>query len=145
MNETGMTETSMSDQIQVGDQLPTREVRLTRADVVRYSGASTDFNPIHFSDRHARAIGLDGVIAHGMWTMGAALVGVLDWAGGPEHLVSYFVRFTRPVAVPDTDEGTLVRFSAQVSAIDEGIATVSIEASCGDDKVLGAARAEVRL
>ncbi|MGA4669389.1 MaoC/PaaZ C-terminal domain-containing protein [Propionibacteriaceae bacterium Y1923] len=131
--------------VAVGDQLPTREVRLTRPDVVRYSGASTDFNPIHYSDRHARAIGLDGVIAHGMWTMGAALAGVLDWAGGPDHLVSYFVRFTKPVPVPDTDEGTLVRFSAVVSAVDDGVATITVEAHCGDDKVLGAARAEVRL
>ena len=129
----------------IGDQLPVREVRLTRSDVVRYSGASTDFNPIHFSDRHARAIGLDGVIAHGMWTMGAALGGVLDWAGGPDRLVSYFVRFTRPVPVPDTDQGTVVRFGATVTAISDGIATLTVEAHCGDDKVLGAARAEVRL
>lgn len=129
----------------VGDQVAVREVRLTRTDVVRYAGASTDFNPIHFSDRHARAIGLDGVIAHGMWTMGAALVGVLEWAGGPDKLVSYFVRFTRPVPVPDTDEGTVVRFAATVTAIADGVATVTIEAHCAEDKVLGAARAEVRL
>lgn len=129
----------------VGDQLPVREVRLTRPDVVRYSGASTDFNPIHYSDRHARAIGLDGVIAHGMWTMGAALAGVLDWAGGPDRLVSYFVRFTKPVPVPDTDDGTVVRFAGTVTAISDGIATITVEAHCGDDKVLGAAKAEVRL
>ena len=131
--------------VQVGDQLPTREVRLTRADVVRYSGASTDFNPIHFSDRHAHAIGLHGVIAHGMWTMGAALVGVLDWAGGPDHLVSYFVRFTKPVPVPDTDDGTLVRFAGTVITVEDGIATIAVEAHCGEDKVLGAAKAQVRL
>lgn len=131
--------------VAVGDQLPSREVHLTRADVVRYSGASTDFNPIHFSDRHAQAIGLDGVIAHGMWTMGAALTGVLEWAGGPDRLVSYFVRFTKPVPVPDTDEGTVVRFGATVTAIANGIATLTVDAHCGDDKVLGAARAEVRL
>ncbi|MGD7733406.1 MaoC/PaaZ C-terminal domain-containing protein [Propionibacteriaceae bacterium G57] len=133
------------DTVAVGDQLPTREVHLTRQDVVRYSGASTDFNPIHFSDRHARAIGQAGVIAHGMWTMGAALAGVIEWAGGPDHVVSYFVRFTRPVAVPDTDEGTTLTFSGTVTAVENGIATIAIEATCGDDKVLGAAKAEVRL
>ncbi|MCT1458805.1 MaoC family dehydratase N-terminal domain-containing protein [Aestuariimicrobium sp. p3-SID1156] len=131
--------------VEVGEQLPDREVRITRADVVRYAGASTDLNPIHWSDRHARAIGLDGCIAHGMWTMGAALSQVIEWAGGPEHIAEYFVRFTRPVPVPDDDEGTLITFSAQVSDVSEGIATVSIEALCQDQKVLGAAKAQVRL
>ena len=131
--------------IQAGDTIPTREVTLTRPDVVRYSGASTDLNPIHYSDRHARAIGLDGVIAHGMWTMGAALAGVVEWAGGPEKVVNYFVRFTRPIAVPDTDEGTTVTFSGTVTDITDDIASVAIEAVCQDQKVLGAAKAKVRL
>jgi len=131
--------------VAVGDDLPPLVVRLTRPDVVRYSGASTDFNPIHFSDRHARAIGLDGVIAHGMWTMGTALRVVTDWCGDPARVLSYGVRFTRPVRVPDTDEGVEVRFSGRVTAIADGVATVAIEAVCGDDKVLGAAKAEVRL
>ncbi|HET9126484.1 MAG TPA: MaoC/PaaZ C-terminal domain-containing protein [Propionibacteriaceae bacterium] len=129
----------------VGDDLPPLVVRLTRPDVVRYSGASTDFNPIHFSDRHARAIGLDGVVAHGMWTMGTALRVVTDWCGDPARVLSYGVRFTRPVRVPDTDEGVEVRFSGRVTAIADGVATVAIEAVCGDDKVLGAAKAEVRV
>ena len=135
----------MNARAQVGDQIPVREVRLTRQDVVRYSGASTDFNPIHFSDRSARAIGLDGVIAHGMWTMGASLAGVVEWAGGPQNVISYFVRFTRPVPVPDTDEGTAVRFRGTVTAVEDGVATIAVEATCGDDKVLGAAKAQVRL
>ena len=135
----------MNRPVNVGDQVSVREVRLTRQDVVRYSGASTDFNPIHFSDRHARAIGLDGIVAHGMWTMGAALAGVVEWAGGPDRIASYFVRFTRPVAVPDTDEGTLVRFTATVQSVEDGVATIGIEATCGEEKVLGAARAEVLL
>ena len=129
----------------VGDDLPPLVVRLTRPDVVRYSGASTDFNPIHFSDRHARAIGLDGVVAHGMWTMGTALRLVTDWCGDPARVLSYGVRFTRPVRVPDTDEGVEVRFSGRVTGIADGVATVAIEAVCGDDKVLGAAKAEVRV
>ena len=129
----------------VGDELPGLVVRLTRPDIVRYSGASTDLNPIHYSDRHARAIGLDGVVAHGMWTMGTALRVVTDWCGDPARVLSYGVRFTRPVRVPDTDEGVEVRFSGRVTAVADGVATVAIEAVCGDDKVLGAAKAEVRV
>ena len=129
----------------VGDDLPGLVVRLTRPGIVRYSGASTDLNPIHYSDRHARAIGLDGVVAHGMWTMGTALRVVTDWCGDPARVLSYGVRFTRPVRVPDTDEGVEVRFSGRVTAVADGVATVAIEAVCGDDKVLGAAKAEVRV
>lgn len=132
-------------QVAVGDQLPALEVHLTREAVVRYSGASTDLNPIHFSDRHARAIGLDGVVAHGMWTMGTALRVVTDWCGDPGLVSSYFVRFTRPLQVPDDDQGVLVRFAGTVTAVADQVATVQLEATCGDDKLLGAARAEVRL
>lgn len=128
----------------VGD---TRELKVpvTRARVVRYSGASTDFNEIHFSDRHARAIGLPGVVAHGMWTMGAGLRVVTDWVGDPAKVLSYFVRFTRPVVVPDTDEGTEVVYTATVASIDDGVAKLTITATCGDEAVLGAAKAEVRV
>ncbi|HRA04628.1 MAG TPA: MaoC/PaaZ C-terminal domain-containing protein [Arachnia sp.] len=129
----------------VGQELPVLRVRVTRSTVVRYSGASTDFNEIHFSDRHARAIGLPGVVAHGMWTMGAGLKVVTDWIGDPGRVLSYFVRFTRPVVVPDTDEGTEVRYTGTVTAVADGVATVSITATCGDEAVLGAAKAEVRV
>ena len=113
----------------VGQELPELRVRVTRSTVVRYSGASTDFNEIHFSDRHARAIGLPGVVAHGMWTMGAGLKVVTDWIGDPGRVLSYFVRFTRPVVVPDTDEGTEVRYTGTVTAVADGVATVSITAT----------------
>ena len=73
----------MTEQIAVGDQLPTLELRLKRPDVVRYAGASTDFNPIHWSDRAAADLGLPGVIAHGMLTMGTALRVVTDWCDVP--------------------------------------------------------------
>lgn len=129
----------------VGQELPELRVRVTRSTMVRYSGASTDFNEIHFSDRHARAIGLPGVVAHGMWTMGAGLKVVTDWIGDPGRVLSYFVRFTRPVVVPDTDEGTEVRYTGTVTAVADGVATVSITATCGDEAVLGAAKAEVRV
>lgn len=132
-------------QIAVGDQLPPLELRLMRPDVVRYSGASTDFNPIHYSDRVAKAIGLPGVVVHGMWTMGAALRIVTDWIGDPARVASYFVRFVNPVPVPDDEEGAIVRVRAEVTAVGEQTATIAIEATHGDDKVLGAAKAEIRL
>ncbi|HNV09849.1 MAG TPA: MaoC/PaaZ C-terminal domain-containing protein [Propionibacteriaceae bacterium] len=129
----------------VGDQLPVLEVAITRGGAVRYAGASTDFNPIHWSDTAARAIGLDGVIVHGMWTMGTALRVVTDWVGDPGRVVDYFVRFSRPVKVPDTADGVVVRFSGKVTQVVEGVATVALEATCGDDKVLAAAKVEVRV
>lgn len=131
--------------VAVGDELPRLEVHVTRESVVRYSGASTDLNPIHFSDRHAQRIGLDGVVAHGMWTMGTALRVVTDWCEDPSRVQHYFVRFTRPVQVPDIDEGVLVSFGGRVTAVEDGIAQVQLEAACGQDKVLGAVKVEVRL
>ena len=106
-------------------------------------GAATDFNPIHYSDRAASALGLPGVLAHGMWTMGVALRAVTDWVGDPARVRSYGVRFTKPVVIPDTDEGTLVRVRGRVTAVSDGLVTVTLEATCGDDKVLGNAVAEV--
>ena len=129
----------------VGQELPELRVPVTRSTVVRYSGASTDFNEIHFSDRHAQAIGLPGVVAHGMWTMGAGLKLVTDAVGDPARVLSYFVRFTRPVLVPDTDEGTEVVYTAKVTEVDDGVAKLSVTATSGDEAVLGAARAEVRV
>lgn len=125
--------------------LPELRVAMTRASVVRYAGASTDFNDIHFSERHAKALGLPGVLAHGMFTMGAGLRVVTDWIGDPARVLSYSVRFTRPVVVPDTDEGAEVVFGGEVTEIADGIAKVAITATCGTDSVLGAARAEVRV
>ena len=131
--------------IAIGDALPELRVRVTRSTVVRYSGASTDFNEIHFSERHALALGLPGVLAHGMFTMGAGLRIVTDWIGDPARVASYQVRFTRPVVVPDTDEGTDIVYTASVTDVADGIARVAITATCGDEAVLGAARAEVRV
>ena len=120
-------------------------VNVTRSTVVRYAGASTDFNEIHFSDRHARAIGLPGVLAHGMWTMGAGLKVVTDWVKDPSRIRRYSVRFTRPVAVPDTDEGVDVVYTGTVTEINDGVATVNLTVTCGGDAVLGAAKVEVRV
>ncbi|MCZ7477687.1 MULTISPECIES: MaoC family dehydratase [Micromonospora] len=126
-------------------ELPTQTYRVTRADLVRYAGASGDFNPIHWSDRTATGVGLPGVIAHGMFTM--ALVGraVAGWAGAPDAVVDFGVRFTRPVVVPDTDEGTEIEVSAVVKEVtDAGLTRLDITATCQGEKVLSQARALIR-
>ena len=125
--------------------LPTKTYRVTRADLVRYAGASGDFNPIHWSDRFATKVGLPGVIAHGMFTM--ALVGraVTEWAGAPDAVVDYNVRFTRPVVVPDDDEGTEIEVSAVVKGeTEDGLTHLDLTATCRGEKVLAQARATVR-
>ncbi|GAA4687808.1 MaoC family dehydratase [Phytohabitans rumicis] len=125
--------------------LPVQTYRVTRADLVRYAGASGDFNPIHWSERIATKVGLPGVIAHGMFTM--ALVGraVTAWAGAPDAVVEYSVRFSRPVPVPDDDEGTEVQVSGVVKGETEGGDTrIEITATCHGEKVLSQARAIVR-
>lgn len=131
--------------IDAGTALPTFSTRLTRESLVRYAGASGDFNPIHYSDVQARRIGLPGVIGHGMLTMGVALRAVTDWVQDPARVRSCFVRFSRPVVVPDDDTGAEVVVTGQVSSVDEGIATVKLDVRCGEEKVLGLATAEVEL
>lgn len=131
--------------VEPGTVLPGITVAFTRATLVRYAGASTDLNPIHWSERMAHQLGLPTVIAHGMLTMGTALRVVTDWCGDPARVLSYYVRFTKPVTVDDTDEGSTVTFGGTVTKVENGVATVSIEARFNDTKVLGAATAEVRL
>ena len=126
-------------------ELPTQTYRVTRADLVRYAGASGDFNRIHWSDRTATKVGLPGVIAHGMFTM--ALVGraVTTWAGAADAVVDFGVRFTRPVVVPDDDQGTEIEVAAVVKEVTEdGLTRLDITATCLGDKVLSQARATVR-
>ncbi|MEH0829127.1 MULTISPECIES: MaoC/PaaZ C-terminal domain-containing protein [unclassified Micromonospora] len=125
-------------------ELPTQTFRITRADLVRYAGASGDFNPIHWSDRTATKVGLPGVIAHGMFTM--ALVGraVTTWAGA-DAVVDFGVRFTRPVVVPDDDQGTEIEVNAVVREVTEaGLTRLDVTATCLGEKVLSQARATVR-
>jgi acyl dehydratase len=131
--------------IEVGAELPPQTFRVTRADLVRYAGASGDFNPIHWSDRLATKVGLPGVIAHGMFTMALAGRAVTAWAGRPDAVVELGVRFTRPVVVPDDDEGTEVRVAAVVrEAGADGLARLELTVTCQGEKVLGQARATVR-
>jgi acyl dehydratase len=130
---------------EVGTELPALTITLRREDLVRYAGASGDFNPIHWSDRMAAALGLPGVIAHGMLTMASAARVVTDWLDDPADLVEYGVRFTKPVVVPDDDKGASVTFSAKVDKVTDGLAEIDITAIVGEEKVLGRARAVVRV
>ena len=132
--------------VEVGTELPERVYRVTRAALVRYAGASGDFNPIHWSDRVATSVGLPGVIAHGMLTMALAGRAVSDWIGDPGALVEYQVRFGRPVVVPDDDAGAEVTVRGTVAALlDGGRARVDLTVTSGGEKVLSLARALVAL
>jgi len=130
----------------VGDELPPLDVRVRRSDLVRYAGASLDFNPIHWNEKLAGEVGLPGVIAHGMLTMALAGRLVTNWLGDPGALVSYGARFTRPVVVPNDDEGALVELTGKVREIrDDGTARVDLTAKFEGKTVLGKAIAIVRL
>jgi acyl dehydratase len=135
------------DAVSVGDVLPSRTFPLTRLDLVRYAGASGDFNVIHWNQRMAQSVGLPDVIAHGMLTMATAARLVTDWAGDPGAVLEYGVRFTKPVVVPDDDTGAGLEVSGVVTAKDEQARTVRVEltATSGGEKVLGRAQAVVRL
>ncbi|MGH3774125.1 MAG: MaoC/PaaZ C-terminal domain-containing protein [Pseudonocardiaceae bacterium] len=129
-----------------GDELPTLQVRVTRAGLVRYAGASGDFNPIHWNERVAREVGLPDVIAHGMLTMALASRLVTAWAGDPGAVVACGVRFTRPVVVPDDAEGALVELTGTVAQRhDDGTVLITITAHCAGHTVLGKATATVAL
>jgi acyl dehydratase len=141
-----MAATVAYDDVEVGTELPARTFPVTRATLVRYAGASGDFNPIHWNERFAREVGLPDVIAHGMFTMASAARVVTDWAGDPGALVEYGVRFTKPVVVPDDDRGAVVEVSAKVAAkLDDRQVRVDLTAMSAGQKVLGMARAVVRL
>ncbi len=130
--------------MEAGQQLPTQTYRVTRADLVRYAGASGDFNPIHWSERFATKVGLPGVIAHGMFTMALAGRALTTWAGAPDGVVNVEVRFTRPVPVPDDDTGTEIEVSGVVEQVTDESFGVSITATCDGQKVLGRAHAILR-
>ncbi|WP_280697245.1 MaoC/PaaZ C-terminal domain-containing protein [Kitasatospora sp. GP82] len=132
--------------VAVGTPLPPLSFRLTRAGLVRYAGASGDFNPIHHSDRVAAGVGLPGVIAHGMLTMGASLRAVNEWTGNPGSVLDYSTRFTRPVVVPDSDEGVELTVDGSVVAVlDEARVRLELTVRCGGEKVLARTRVVVRV
>lgn len=126
-----------------GTELPTQIFRVTRADLVAYAGASGDHNPIHWSDRVATAVGLPGVVAHGMVTMALGGRALSTWAGDPARVREYGVRFTRPVVVPDDDTGVEVAVRGTVGTVAGGTARVDLVVRCNGTTVLGQARASV--
>ncbi|MFF2998979.1 MaoC family dehydratase [Streptomyces sp. NPDC057950] len=132
--------------VEVGTELPPQTFSVTRATLVRYAGASGDFNPIHWNEKFAVEVGLPDVIAHGMFTMAEAIRVVTDWVGDPGAVVEYGVRFTKPVVVPNDDKGATVEVSAKVGAkLDDNTVRVDLTAMSAGQKVLGMSRAVVRL
>lgn len=134
------------NQINVGDELPSLELKFTRADLVAYAKASGDQNPIHQDETVAKLVGLPDVIAHGMLTMGRAIRIVTDWTGDPTMVVDYSVRMTRPVVVPNNSIGATVKFSGKVGEINQISRTVRVDlaAVCNEITVLGQAKALVK-
>jgi acyl dehydratase len=131
--------------VEVGTELASQSFPIERLRLLMYAGASGDFNVIHWNERVARSVGLPDVIAHGMLTMAEAVRVVTDWVGDPGAVVQYGVRFTRPVVVPD-EGGAVVEVTGTVAEkLDGGIVRVDLTARSAGEKVLGQARALVRL
>jgi acyl dehydratase len=124
-----------------GAELPEQTYTVTRADLVRYAGASGDRNPIHWSDRVARSVGLPGVIAHGMYTLALAARALDTWAGGPGLVRELGCKFTKPVVVPDDDDGVEVVVRGTVKGVTDQGVQISLEVTCGGEKVLGMPKA----
>ena len=134
------------DDTAVGTELPLRQYLLTRRDLVRYAGASGDFNVIHWNERVAKSVGLPDVIAHGMLTMALAGRFLTEWAGDSGAVTDYGVRFSSPVVVPDDDKGALVEISGVVTGkLDDHRVTVDVTARSDGVKVLTRAQAVIRL
>ncbi|MGW7076928.1 MaoC family dehydratase [Streptomyces sp. NPDC054871] len=141
-----MTAKISYDSVEVGTELTAQSFPVTRATLVRYAGASGDFNPIHWNEKFAVEVGLPDVIAHGMFTMAEAIRVVTDWVGDPAAVVEYGVRFTKPVVVPNDDKGALIEVSAKVAQkLDDNRVRVDLVAMSGGQKVLGMSRAVVQL
>jgi len=128
----------------VGEVVAERSVHLTRESLVRYAGASGDFNPIHYRDDIATAVGLPGVLAHGMLTMGIAVGTLAEALGDSGRIAEYGVRFTRPVVV-DPETGAGLHISAKVGAVDDEIARIDLTVTFAETTVLGKAQVRVRV
>jgi acyl dehydratase len=141
-----MAATVSYDDVEVGTALPSQTFTVQRADLVRYAGASGDFNVIHWNERVANAVGLPDVIAHGMFTMAEAGRVVTDWAGDPAAVLEYGVRFSAPVPVPDDDVGTDIEVAGWVEhKLEDRRVSVALEAKALGATVLTKARAIVQL
>jgi acyl dehydratase len=134
------------DSTEVGAELEPRQYQVTRRDLVRYAGASGDFNVIHWNERIAKSVGLPDVIAHGMLTMALAGRFLTEWAGDPGAVIKYGVRFSSPVVVPDDDKGASVEVTGVVTGkLEDRQVTIDVTAKSADTKVLTRAQATVRL
>lgn len=133
------------EDLEIGQEIGSLEFLLTRDSLVRYAGASGDFNPIHYRDDVAASVGLPGVLAHGMLTMGAAVQVAVNWIGDSGRIADYQVRFTKPVVV-DPVEGAVLVVSGKIGALDAEARTarVDISAQFNQTAVLGKAQAVVR-
>jgi acyl dehydratase len=128
--------------LEIGEVVAEASFPLTRDSLVRYAGASGDFNPIHYRDDVAHAVGLPGVLAHGMLTMGFAVQPVVDWLGDPGKVLDYQVKFTRPVVV-DPETGAVVTVVAKVGAIEDAAVRIDLTVTFGEQTVLGKAQVRV--
>jgi acyl dehydratase len=128
--------------VQVGDVVAERELDISRDRLVRYAGASGDFNPIHYRDDIAERVGLEGVFAHGMLTMGVAVSPITEWLGSDGYVSDYQSRFTRPVVV-DPDEGARVSITGTVATVEENSARIDLKVTFRDKTVLGKAQVVV--
>ena len=133
---------NLSD-LSVGQQVVEKTLEITRDSLVRYAGASGDFNPIHYRDDIAQQVGLPGVLAHGMLTMGLSISPIVDWLGDPAKIVDYSVRFTKPVVVPAAGAATIT-VAAVVGAVEENRARIDITTTFEGSNVLGKAQAWVK-
>jgi acyl dehydratase len=134
------------DDVEVGHALPDQTIRLGRDTLVRYAGASGDFNPLHWNERLAQAAGLPNVIAHGMLTMATAGRAVTDWVGDPGAVLEYGVRFSKPVVVADTDEGVELRIAGVVEEkLDQRRVAVGLTVTADGTEVVTGVRAVVQL
>lgn len=139
------------EELETGFEIGRREISVTRSDLVKYAGASGDFNPIHWNNDFARAVELPGVIAHGMFTMGAAVQLVVDWVGDPGLVIDYQTRFTKPVPVEDTtgsqEPGAVLEVVGTIGALDAEARTARVDlmVTNAGQRVLTKAQAVVRL
>ncbi len=140
-----MTATVKYDDVEEGQELPARTFAVQRVDLVKYAGASGDFNPIHWNERFAREVGLPDVIAHGMFTMAEGGRFVTDWAGDPGAVVDYGVRFSSMVVVPDDGGAEIVISGVVEKKLDDNAVVVALTARSLGEKVLTRAKATVRL
>lgn len=151
-----MTDTSKAPvltELEVGQKVLNCVIPISRADLVRYAGASGDYNTIHWNERFAKEVGLPNVIAHGMLTMALAVGPITQWAGNPGAVIDYRTRFTKPVVVPDAENGSPeqptveLAVTATVGAVDEDNGTVRLDVNvtAEDTSVLGRTQVKVRL